>query len=266
VWPLCYVLGLSLWDGRFDLYHPQFVGLANYQRLFAHPTFLKTLLNSLTFLAYLLPSLLVLATLVAYHNYRAPNTTVATLLRSVIYLPVLVPMVVSALLWQWILQGDGLLNNGLQLLGLPTVPWLTSLQWVIPAISLVIAWKALGYYMMMIFSQLITLPTEQEEAALLDGASAWQIFAHITLPHLRGVLATVAIVCTMGAIKIFSEVYVLTRGGPLHASETLIFFIYNQAFSWLDFGLASASGVVFALLLVLLTLVQYALQRKKILS
>ncbi|MFM7389071.1 MAG: carbohydrate ABC transporter permease [Vampirovibrionales bacterium] len=263
VYPLLQVLWLSVWDGRDNVYAPSFVGLANYQRLWQHPTFVKSLGNSLAFLVTLLPCLLVLPTLVAYHAYKAPSQSLSTIVRAIVYLPVLVPMVVSALLWQWLLQGDGLINTLLKQVGIASVPWLTSVQWVIPAISLVIVWKALGYYMMMVFSHLVTLPTEQDEAALLEGASAWQRFYYITLPQLRGILTTVAIVATMGTIKLFSEVYVLTRGGPLHTSDTLLLFIYTQAFSWLDFGLASAAGVVFAVLLITLTLLQYRLQGKR---
>lgn len=262
VYPLLQSLWLSCLDGRFDLYHPQWVGLANYGRLFQHPAFLKALLNTVVFLLFLLPCLLVLPTLMAVHLYKAPSKALSTLLRAVAYLPVLIPMVVSALIWQWLLQGDGLINALLQQMGLQGIPWLSATQWVIAAISLVVVWKALGYYMMMVFSKISTLPTELNEAAVLDGASPWQAFWYVTLPQLRPVLGVVATVCLMGTLKLFSEVYVLTRGGPLHASETLVFFIYNQAFSWLDFGLASAGGVVFALILVLLTLLQYALQQQ----
>jgi putative chitobiose transport system permease protein len=132
----------------------------------------------------------------------------------------------------------------------------------LPAIALVVVWKASAYYMMMLITRLEGIPQAMYESAKMDGANALQRFYFITLPQLKGMLALVAMICTLGSLKVFSEVYILTGGGPIGASKTLIFYLYERAFQRLDLGVAAAAGLIFALLIVMLTLVQkYVVQQ-----
>ncbi len=252
--PLIQAVSMSGLDFTHNLYTPQWVGIDNYTNVLTSPDFAQALWNTLVLLVYILPVVLVLSTAMAL--LFAGRFKAVSLLRVLVYLPVVISMVVAGMLWKWLLAGEGLLNSGLTFLHLPSVPWLSSPNWVLPAIALVVVWKASAYYMMMLITRLEGIPKAMYESAELDGANALQRFYFITLPQLKGMLALVAMICTLGSLKIFSEVYILTGGGPIGASKTLIFYLYERAFQRLDLGVAAAAGLIFAVLIVILTLIQ----------
>jgi putative chitobiose transport system permease protein len=258
--PLIQAVAMSGLDFTHNLYSPQWVGLANYANVLTSPDFAQALWNTLMLWVYILPAVLIASTVMAL--LFAGRFKGVGLLRVLVYLPVVVSMVVAGMLWKWLLAGEGLLNSGLAFLHLPNVPWLSAPQWVLPAIALVVVWKASAYYMMMLITRLEGIPQAMYESAKMDGANALQRFYFITLPQLKGMLALVAMICTLGSLKVFSEVYILTGGGPIGASKTLIFYLYERAFQRLDLGVAAAAGLIFALLIVMLTLVQkYVVQQ-----
>ena len=252
--PLIQALQMSGLDFTHQLYNPTWVGMANYQNVLTSADFVQALWNTLSLLLYILPAVLVLSTAMAL--LFAGRFKGVGLLRVLVYLPVVISMVVAGMLWKWLLAGEGLLNSGLAFLHLPHLPWLSSPTWVLPAIALVVVWKASAYYMMMLITRIESIPQAMYESAELDGANGWQQFYFITLPQLKGMLALVAMICTLGSLKVFSEVYILTGGGPIGASKTLIFYLYERAFQRLDLGVATAAGVIFAIIIVILTLVQ----------
>jgi putative chitobiose transport system permease protein len=258
--PLIQAVAMSGLDFTHNLYSPQWVGLANYANVLTSPDFAQALWNTLMLWVYILPAVLIASTVMAL--LFAGRFKGVGFLRVLVYLPVVVSMVVAGMLWKWLLAGEGLLNSGLAFLHMPNVPWLSAPQWVLPAIALVVVWKASAYYMMMLITRLEGIPQAMYESAKMDGANALQRFYFITLPQLKGMLALVAMICTLGSLKIFSEVYILTGGGPIGASKTLIFYLYERAFQRLDLGVAAAAGLIFALLIVMLTLVQkYVVQQ-----
>jgi putative chitobiose transport system permease protein len=251
-------MGQALWMSGLDythsLYAPEWVGLGNYTNVISSLDFQQALWNTFGLLAYVLPSVLLFSTLMALAfagQYRGMMTA-----RLLVYLPVVVSMVVAGMLWKWLLAESGLVNSVLGSLHLPIVPWLSSTEWVLPAVAIVIVWKAAAYYMMMLITRLESIPATLYQAAELDGASKLQQLWHITLPQLKGMLGLVVMICTLGTLKAFGEIYVLTGGGPIGASKTLIFFIYERAFQRLDLGTAAAAGVLFAMTIIVLTLVQ----------
>jgi putative chitobiose transport system permease protein len=252
--PLIQAVAMSGLDFTHNVYSPQWVGLANYATVLTSPDFAQALWNTLMLWVYILPAVLIASTVMAL--LFAGRFKGVGLLRVLVYLPVVVSMVVAGMLWKWLLAGEGLLNSGLAFLHLPNVPWLSAPQWVLPAIALVVVWKASAYYMMMLITRLEGIPQAMYESAKMDGANALQRFYFITLPQLKGMLTLVAMICTLGSLKVFSEVYILTGGGPIGASKTLIFYLYERAFQRLDLGVAAAAGLIFALLIVMLTLVQ----------
>jgi putative chitobiose transport system permease protein len=258
--PFGQALQMSGLDFTHQLYDPRFVGIGNYLSVLSSPDFTQALWNTLILLFYILPTVLVTSTGMAL--LFAGRFRGVSLLRVLVYLPVVVSMVVAGMLWKWVLAGEGLLNSGLSALSLPSIPWLSSPHWVLPAIALVVVWKASAYYMMMLITRLESIPKMMYESARLDGANAWQQFLYLTLPQLKGMLALVTMICTLGSLKIFSEVYILTGGGPIGASKTLIFYIYERAFQRLDLGVATAAGILFAGLIVLLTLMQTFIKKR----
>jgi putative chitobiose transport system permease protein len=186
-----------------------------------------------------------------------------TLFRSLIYIPVITSIVVVGLTWRWMYADDGLINWFLSLLHLPKVGWLVNPDIALYSIMIVVVWKGLAYYMMMYLAHLQSLSQDLYEAADIDGASLWQKHWHVTLPHLRPTMVMVAIISTIGCLKIFGEVYVMTRGGPVGATKTLVYYIYERAFENLDLGLASAAGIVLMLILLVLSLVEMQLSHKE---
>jgi putative chitobiose transport system permease protein len=258
--PIGQAVSMSLLDYTHDLYQPQWVGLLNYQQVLSSADFNQALWNTLTLLFYILPCVLVVSTTMAV--LFAGNFKGVSLSRVLVYLPVVVSMIVAGMLWKWMLAGEGLLNTALTGLHLSSIPWLSSSQWVLPAIALVVVWKASAYYMMMLITRLEGIPKSMYESARLDGANSLQTLVFITLPQLKGMLTLVSLICTLGSLKIFGEVYILTGGGPVGASKTLIFYLYERAFQRLDLGVATSAGILFAILIIVITLIQKALQKR----
>lgn len=254
-------LGISFFSFETDLYHPVFVGLANYQQLFQNPTFLKCLLQTFLLGLLIIPNIMCLP--IAMASIVVQPFKGSTLVRLVAYSPVMISMVVSATIWKWVLQEDGLLNGLIQAFGGKPIGWLTEPNLVLFSIAMVIIWKALGYYMMMYVGRLQTLSPDWYEAATIEGATDWQQFWYITFPQLRPTMLLAATVSSIATLKLFSEIYVLTKGGPLHASETIVFFIYDQAFGWLNLGTACAAGLLFAGLIVGLMVTQELIKRQQ---
>jgi putative chitobiose transport system permease protein len=245
---------MSLFDYRDNLYQPQFIGLNNYLRLFQSTSFLNATTNTAQLLLMVVPSVLVLSLIIALTVQG--NFPGVSLFRFLIYSPVMMPMVITGLLWKNLLADDGLFNQALKTLGLSAIPWLSSTHWVLPALAITIIWRALGYYMMLYITRLQSLNIELYQAAQLDGATYWQQLRYITLPQLKPTFIFIATVSAIGNLKLFSEIYVMTQGGPLQASQTLGFYVYQQAFQWLDLGLATAAGLVFSAIVMVFMIIQ----------
>jgi putative chitobiose transport system permease protein len=221
-------------------------GLANYQRMAGDPLFWKSLWNSFLYLVGVVPALVVLPLFLAVLvNRSLPGIT---FFRAAYYLPVIVSMVVAGLMWKWIFAENGLLNyfGGLVVPWLMTnpIPWLSQPQTALAAVMAVTIWKGLGYYMMIYLAGLQTIPQEIYESSALDGATAWQQTMRLTVPLMLPSIAFVAIVSSISALKVFTEIYVMTRGGPLDSSTTTVYYLYQQAFENLNMGYANAIGMV----------------------
>lgn len=245
---------MSVMDFNHHLYRPDYVGLQNYARMFLSPAFWKALINTFFFVLGVVPAMMTLPILMAILlNTRLRGVTV---FRVLIYLPVVISIVVAGIAWKWLYARDGLINYGLSLLHLPKLDWLVNPDIALYAVMIVIVWKGLAYYMMMYLAHLQSISPELYEAAEIDGVNSFQKHWYITLPHLRPTIAMVALISMIGSLKIFTEIYVMTRGGPIHATETLVYYIYQRAFEHLDLGLACAAGLFLMLLLVVLALLQ----------
>ena len=260
LYPALKALALSFTD--FNMITPaQPVGLANYLRLWADPFFWAALRNTLTYLAVVVPVLVVAPIFLALLVRRAlPGLA---FFRAALYLPVVTSLVISALVWKWIYEERGLLNHFLLSTGLASQPvaFLTDPANALFAVMAVTAWSGMGYYMVIYLAGLQAIPGQMYEVAELEGVSRWQQTLHITIPMLRPQIAVVAVMSSIGAMKVFEEVYVMTQGGPLDSTKTLVYLLYESAFVDFEMGYAAAMGVVLFAITLALSLLHLRLLR-----
>jgi putative chitobiose transport system permease protein len=262
IYPALKALAISFTDFNM-ITPPQSVGLANYLRLWADPFFWGALRNTLLYLAVVVPTLVVLPIFLALLvNKALPGLT---FFRAAIYLPVITSLVVSGLVWKWVYEEKGLLNHLLLASGITKDPvaFLTDPGHALFAVMAVTVWSGLGYYMVIYLAGLQAIPRHLYEVAEIEGVSPWQQTLHITLPLLKPQIALVAVMSSIGAMKVFEEVYVMTQGGPLDSTKTLVFYLYEAAFVDFEMGYAAAVGVVLFVITLALSLLNLRLLRSR---
>jgi multiple sugar transport system permease protein len=263
--PVLAALGMSLTDfdiyALADLHNLRFVGLSNYAQLLASPPFWQALGNTLYFVVVGVP----LSIAVSLGTALALNSRLARwkpLFRTALFAPVVTTLVAVAVIWRYLFNAHyGLLNYSLGAIGLPRVDWLGDPHWAMPSIIVFAVWKNFGYNMIILLAGLQAIPEELYEAARLDGASAWRRFQFITLPMLSPVLTMVGILTVAGYFQLFAEPYVMTQGGPLQSTVSVLYFMYEEGFKWWNLGSASAVAFVLFLLIFGVTAVQLRLAR-----
>lgn len=251
---------MSFSETGLDVSEPlKFVGFANFRRLASDPMFFRVLFTTLLYLVGVVPPIVFgsfcLAVLV---NRQLPAIHV---LRGAFYTPVLVSIVVAAIAFRWLYGENGVINGWLTvLLGTTFKPlgFLTSPMLALPSVMLVTLWKGLGYYMVIFLAGLQGIPKELYEAAELDGSDGWRKHVDITLPLLRPYMTLVAVVSSIAATKVFEEVFLMTQGGPADSTRTLVYYVYDQAFSELEISYACTIGLALFLLVLILSLIRFA--------
>jgi multiple sugar transport system permease protein len=233
------------------------VGLENYIRLFEDPRFLRSLLNTAAFVLVGVPLTMVLALLVALALDKG-ITRFRTVFRVGYYAPVVTSIVAIAIVWRFILQPDGLINGFLAIFGISGPNWLESTTWALPSLIAMAVWRNIGTLMVIFLAGLQTVPRENHEAAMVDGANAWQRFWNITLPAMRPTLLFAAVITGIGFLQFFEEPYVMTQGGPLDATLSTAMYTYDQ-FGFGNYAYASAASYVLFLAIVALSLIQFRL-------
>jgi multiple sugar transport system permease protein len=253
--PLLAALVLS-----FQAYNPlrpdlvRWIGLENYGRALASPSFWHALRTTAIFVAGTLPVTLTLAYLVAGLLSRIRRAE--GFFRAAIFFPATLSMVVISLVFKSLYAEEGLLNAWLAAAGLGRVHWLQDPALALPSIMLMDIWASAGYYAILILAGRKTLPREQLDAARLEGLSAWTVERRIVLPHLKPVLLFVVLLNTIRSFQIFIEVFVLTRGGPLESTLTLVYHLYERAFYHFEMGYASALAYLLLALVGIVLLIQ----------
>ena len=252
--PVLAGLIVSLTD--FDLYaladirNLRFVGFGNYWQLLHTPDFWRAVANTAYFVVVGVP-LSLAASLAAALLVNARLTRAPAVFRTAFFAPVVTTLVAVAVVWRYLLHTRyGLLNYGLTQLGLQPIDWLGDPHWALPAIILFAVWKNFGYNMVIFLAALQSIPADLYEAARLDGAGMWQELRRITLPLLRPTFLLVSILTVAGYFQLFAEPYVMTQGGPLQSTVSVLYFMYEEGFKWWNLG--SASAVAFLLFLVIL--------------
>jgi multiple sugar transport system permease protein len=263
--PVCASLLLSITD--FDLYaladihNIRLVGVRNYRDLLGNALFWKALVNTLYFTAVGGP----LTVVVALASALLVNTKVARwkpLFRTIYFAPVVTTIVAVAVVWKYLYHPRyGLLNRGLELIGIAPIDWLGDPKWAMPAIILLAVWKNFGYTMIIFVAALQAIPEELYEAARIDGANALQQFRHVTLPMLGPTFVFVGIITAIGYLQFFPEPYVMTRGGPVNSTLSVVMLMYEQGFKWWNMGYAAAVAFVLFIFIAAATLVQLKVQR-----
>jgi len=255
LFPLLYALALSFASMnplRPD--HTHFVGLANYARALTSPSFWHALRTTAIFVVGTLPVTLTLAYGVAalLSGIRRGES----FFRAAIFFPSTLSMVVIALVFKSLYAEEGLLNGWLGAIGFPHVAWLQNRWLALPSIMAMDIWASVGYYAILLLAGRKTLPTEQLEAARLEGLSTWEVERRIVFPHLRPVILFVVLLNTIRSFQIFIEVFVLTRGGPIESTLTLVYHLYERAFYHFEMGYASAIAYLLLIFVGVILLVQ----------
>ncbi len=254
-WPALRALYLSFTEYGLDLTQsPEWVGLANFQRLLADPIFWQTLSNTLLYLVIVVPILVALSLgLAILVNPIVPGIR---WFRVAYYAPVVVSMVVAGIAWRWLYAENGLLNQVLKGLHLSIdgIPWLTSPNVALFSVMAVTIWKGLGYYMVIYLAGLQSIPAELYEAASIDGSDGGWRHLDITIPLMRPYIFLVAVISSISATKVFEEIYIMTRGGPLNSSKTIVYYVYEQAFDPTNLEISYACTIGLALFLLIITL------------
>lgn len=253
-YPLGFAFYLTVHNWNIVSPNRPFVGTRNYEILFSDPLFWKALGNTAVFLAVHIPlqiAVALLLSVVLNQQIRARG-----LFRTAFFLPYVTSGAIISLVWLRLYADDGLLNQLLANLGLGAVGWLSDPRVAMGSIAIMATWKNVGYYLMIFLASLQSIPAQLYEEATLNGATAWQRFRHITFPLLNPAFILVVILSTIGGFSLFVEPFVMTGGGPLDATLSLVLYLYQQAFQFLRMGYAATIGVVLALLIFLVTVVQ----------
>lgn len=229
-------------------------GLTNFQRLWHDEVFWSALRITLLYALFAVPTTIVAAlgmALLTRRGFRGVK-----FFRSVFFLPVITSLVLAGAIFRWVFSEGGPWSTLLGWVGLGHTAWLEDTTFVIPALALVGVWSRFGYDMLILLAALQNVPRELEEAATMDGAGPWQRFRHIVFPQLRPALFFLAIIETTMSFQAFDSVYVMTSGGPAHASYTLVFDLYEQGFKYMDFGYSGAIGLALFVMTLVVALIQ----------
>jgi multiple sugar transport system permease protein len=264
--PVAASLLLSFTD--FDIYaiadphNVRLIGLRNYQRLLESPLFWIALKNTAYFVVVGGP-LTVAVSLGAALLVNARVVRFKGFFRTVYFAPFVTTLVAIAIVWRYLYHPQyGLLNYALGAIGIGPIDWLGDPRWAMPAIILLATWKNFGYNMLIFIAGLQAIPLELYEAAYLDGAGAWRRFRHVTLPMLGPTLAFVGLVTVIGFFQLFAEPYVMTRGGPLRSTTSMVLLMYEEGFRWWRMGYAAAVAFVLFAIIFGAMLLHRRLQRE----
>lgn len=255
--PVIAAFGLSLTDydlyALADIHNLRFVALGNYWALLHRPLFWEALGHTLYFVAVGVP-LSMLVSLGAALLLHSPLARCKSLFRAALFAPVVTTVVAVAVVWRYLFNTKyGLVNALFAGLGWHPIDWLGDPHWAMPAIILFAVWKNFGYNMIIMLAGLQAIPAELYEAARIDGASAWRQFRHITLPMLAPTLLMVGILTVSGYFQLFAEPYVITEGGPLQSTVSVLYLMYNEGFKWWNLGAASAIAFLLFVVMFMVT-------------
>lgn len=259
--PVLYAAWLSLAKGDY-IGTPEFVGLANYGRAFTDELLGKALANTGYFVIGTVPISIVLSLALAIAMNQKLKGIV--LYRSIFFLPTITSAVAISMMWMWMYNPEfGLINTLLRAItGKKGPAWLADPDWAMPAIMIMSVWRGLGYNMLLFLAGLQGIPIEYHEAAMIDGAGSWRRFTNVTFPLLSPTTFMLVILSIIGGFQVFEYSYIMTSGGPLYSTLTIVLLIYQRAFMTFEMGYASALAYILFAMILALTIIQFKLQRR----
>ena len=255
---------LSFTRYEYDLTQPpQWIGLANFKRLWGDRVFWKTLQNTVLYLIGVVPILVTFPLAIAIlvnQQLRGMNW-----FRAAFYTPVVISMVVAGIAWRWLYAENGLLNQIIKSVFAVKegIGWLTSPQFALFSVMAVTIWKGLGYYMVIYLAGLQAIPADLYEAAAIDGSDGVSKHWDITVPLMKPYIVLVAVISAISATKVFEEIYVMTQGGPRNSSKTIVYYLYEQAFQNLEISYACTIGLVLFLAILGLSILNLKLSTER---
>ena len=262
LYPIFYMIYLSFFDWNL-IGEMKYIGLENYTDMLSDKDFWQVLGNSVYYMVMVVIFQMILSLLLAAYLNR--NTRVNRILQSIAFTPYITSMVSVAFIWMWLMDSDyGLLNYLLSLIGLGPVGWLSDPKVAMNSLVLVSVWKGLGYNTIIIISAMQSVPGYLYEAAALDKTPRWKAFWKITLPMISPTLFFLALMNIIAALKVFETVNIMTQGGPMNSTNTLVYNIYQYGFDYFKIGYASALGVALMVVIGFFTLIYFRVLSKRV--
>ncbi|MEC0111428.1 sugar ABC transporter permease [Paenibacillus taichungensis] len=263
LYPIFYMIFLSFYNWDFINPVKEFVGFNNFVELFKDSAFLQVLSNSLNYTLLSVSLSIVISLLLAIWLNR--EGAWYGFVQGALFSPHIVSLVSVSLVWMWLMDPKfGLLNGLLDMVGLPKLAWLSSPDSSLLSLVLVSVWKGVGYNALIFIAGLQSIPRDVYEASALDEANWWRKFYKITLPMLSPTLFFLIIINLISSFQVFETIAIMTNGGPINSTNTLVFYIYEYGFRYFKIGYASAAGVILLVVVGLLTLVYFKLLSRKI--
>jgi len=242
---------------------PKFIGLENYKMLFKDPVFIESLMNTIKWVIIYVPSSILVSLIVAL-AMDMPLRGIG-FFRTMFYLPVMTPMVVCALLFVWIYNTEfGVLNYALSFLNISPIGWLTDKRISLISVALMSIWKHSGYNMLILLSALQGIPESLYEAAALDGITPWRKLINIKLPLIMPSMYFVVLTSVIDAFQVFTEVFIMTKGGPGYSTHTVSYYLFANAFEYGKMGYACAMAVIMFIIILTVTLIQDRIMNKNV--
>ncbi len=259
--PMISALFLSFTDWDVIGGPPNLIGLKNYIDILKSEEFLRVIFNTMKFISLYIPGIMILSLGVALmFNSNVKHVAV---FRVLLFIPVLTSWIAGSLIWKSVLSGQyGMLNNLLAIVGIHGPAWLTDPKWAMTSIVIVSIWKDLGFFSLIIFGGLRGIDRTLYEAAEIDGASGFQILKKITIPLVTPTLFFVLVTTIISSFQLFSQIMVMTAGGPMGATQVMVERIYTYGFRYFEMGYATALSILLLIVIVTITLIQLILQKK----
>lgn len=263
IYPIVYMIFLSFHKWNFVSPTKEFVGLDNFQFLLMDRDFREVLINTLSYTFFTVFFTISISLLLAVWLNRSGR--LYSFVQAAIFSPHIISLVSISLLWLWIMDTDfGLLNWILGFVGIDKVPWLTSDKYALGSLIMIAVWKGIGFNTLIFIAGLQSIPKNLYEAAELDQAPKWRVFTKITVPMLSPTLFFLTIIGIINSFQVFETINLMTKGGPINSTNTMVYFIYENGFRFFKIGYASAAGVILLVIIGILTIIYFKLLSKKV--
>ncbi len=265
LYPIIYLVWRSLFSGSLIQSKLDFVGFQNYIELFSSEDFIQVLQNTIIYTIMLVGITLILAVFMAVWLNSKITPKLNQAVQAFIFTPHIISLVSASIVFLWLMDTDvGFINMMLESFGLTPYTFLDRPETAMVSLVFVMVWKSLGYYTLLILAALQTIPSNIYEAAAIDDAPKLKIFLKITLPMISPTILFTTVVATINSFKVFDTVSVMTQGGPINSTNTLVYFIYEQAFRFSKMGIASAAGVILLIFVILMTYLQFGVGKTRV--